>query len=108
MWSPTQKCTKHTKTTDHEPEKDYVETDASQNSFHSFMLLANPLTSEQLDYSLIDINSLLIIHNSDNACDNNSDNSSSIVTIVAHSSNSVEGFVAEHNNIKNITLCIDL
>ena len=72
------------------------------------MLLANPLTSEQLDYSLIVINSLLIIHNSDNACSNNSDNSSSIVTIVAHSEHSVEGFVAEHNNIENITLCSNI
>ena len=53
-------CTKHTKRIDHELKKDYVETDASQNSFHSLLLLANPLTSEAIDYSLIVHNSLLI------------------------------------------------
>ena len=53
-------CTKHTKQTDHGIQKDYVETDASQNSFHSYLLLAGPLTSEAIDYTLIVSNSLLI------------------------------------------------
>jgi hypothetical protein len=72
-------CTKHTKCIDHGIQKDYVETDASQNSFHSFVLLLSPLTSEAIDYTLIVSNSLLIISNSDNACAMYNNNSSSIV-----------------------------
>ena len=40
--------------------KRYVETDASQNSFHSYLLLANPLTSEAQTNLLIVINSHIL------------------------------------------------
>ena len=53
-------CTKHTKQTDHGIQKDYVETDASQNSFHSLLLLAGPLTSEAITTPLIVSNSHIL------------------------------------------------